>query len=156
MDDTAAIQIKILQSIDSSLKLLVKRSAATQPKAVASDQSLDGKFGDPIVKFMPRFWAGDNFKGKHYSECPPELLDLVAESNDWAAGEAERKDEKTDAGKPVAQYRRWDAEKARGWAKRKRDGWVSPAQPLFEDTTAAAGWQTAPKSPLPPWAGPSF
>ncbi len=41
------------------------------------------------------------------------LLDLVAETFDYFAGQAEAKDERTDKGKPVAEYKRADAARAR-------------------------------------------
>jgi hypothetical protein len=112
----------LLRSIDASLKLLVQQRRAEQPKVIASDRDLDGKYGDPELKFMPRDWAGPSFKNRHYSECPPELLDLVAESCDYFAAKAEETDDRTTKGKPVAEFRRADAARARGWAKRMRDG----------------------------------
>lgn len=129
MSDAKEESLSLLRSIDASLKsmdgvlkqLLKQRQAAT-PKPIASDQDLDGKWGDPVLKFSPRDWTGAPFKNSHYSQCPPALLDLVADSLDWFAQEAERKGELTTKGKPVAEFRRADAARARGWAKRMRDG----------------------------------
>lgn len=115
--------LALLRSIDASLKVLVaakRRTATDQP--IADDRDLDGKYGDPELKFQPRDWTGPSFKGRHFSECPPELLDLVANSCEWFASQAEAKDERTAKGKPVADYKRQDAARARGWAKRMRDG----------------------------------
>ena len=121
--------IDLLISIDRTLKILaglisplVQQAKAAQPKAIASDHDLDSKYGDPIVKFMPRDWADAPFKGYHFSECPAELLDLLAETLDYFAGQSEAKNELTNAGKPVAPYKRADAARARGWAKRVRNG----------------------------------
>lgn len=114
--------IALLESIDRSLKQLLARQQGSAPQAVASDRDLDSKWGDPELKFNPRDWTGASFKGRKFSECPPELLDRVAETFDYFARKAEEKNERTDKGKPVADYKRADAARARGWAKRMRDG----------------------------------
>lgn len=121
--------IDLLRSIDNSLKALasavqplVMQMRAAQPKPVASDRDLDGRFGDPELKFNPRDWSGASFKGRRFSECPPDLLDLVAETFEFFARQAEAKDERANNGKPVADYKRADAARARGWAKRIREG----------------------------------
>ena len=114
--------IQLLESIDASLKLLVGQQRAAQPKPIASDRDLDGKYGDPVLKFMPRDWTGPPFKGRAFSECPPDLLDLVAETFDYFAKKADETNERTNAGKPVADYKRADAARARGWAQRIRNG----------------------------------
>lgn len=132
--------IRLLTSIDASLKQLLalqRQSAPAGGKQIASDRELDGKYGDPVLKFTPRDWTGPDFKNCHFSECPPELLDLVAESNDWFARKADEKNETTEKGKPVADFKRADAARARGWAKRMRDG-KHHAPQMTEP--AAAGW----------------
>lgn len=121
---TSADAIELLRSIDASLKLLVRQQVATAPKAVASDRDLDGAHGDPELRFNPRDWTGPSFKGRRFSECPPELLEMVAETFDFFAKQADAKDERTSNDKPVADYKRADAARARGWAKRMRDGLV--------------------------------
>lgn len=94
---------------------------------LADDADLDGKYGDPTVKFMPRDWTGEDFAGCHMSEMPAELLDRVAASCDYRAEKAERENTLTSGGKPVAPFNRKDAARARGWAKRIRDGKHTPA-----------------------------
>ena len=120
--------LDVLRSIDATLKAMLAlaqqrtaRAQAAQPKAIASDRDLDGRFGDPELKFMPRDWTGPSFKGRKFSECPPDLLDLVAETFDYFAQQATEKQELTDKGRPVADYKRMDAARARGWAKRNRE-----------------------------------
>lgn len=135
--------LEILTSIDRTLKALLAlaqqrtvQARAAQAKAIAPDRDLDGKWGNPQLKFMPRDWTGASFKGRRFSECPAGLLDLVAETFDYFASQAEAKDERTDKGKPVADYKRQDAARARGWAKRIRDGkHTAPASsaPSFGD-----------------------
>lgn len=113
--------IALLESIDASLKILVGRAAARAPKEIAPDRDLDGKYGDPTLKFAPRDWTGASFTGRKFSECPPALLEMVAETYDYLAKKADEKHEMSNSGKPVSQYKRADAARARGWAKRQRD-----------------------------------
>jgi hypothetical protein len=118
----SAEALDILRSIDHSLKQLLKVFQKAQPKPVASDRDLDSQYGDPLLRFMPRDWTGGSYKGRRYSECPPDLLDLVADTMDYFAQKAEAANELTDRGKPVAEFKRADAARARGWAKRMRAG----------------------------------
>lgn len=131
--------IDLLRSIDASLKKLVglaqqvvSQARAAQPKPVASDRDLDGKYGDPAVKFNPRDWAGESCKGLRMSECPPDFLETLASTFDYFAQQAEKNGEMTDRGKPVADFKRADAARARGWAQRNRNG--------HKPTSQASGW----------------
>jgi hypothetical protein len=128
--------IELLRSIDASLKQLVRQLTASQPKAVASDRDLDGPYGNPIVKFMPRDWTGPTYKGQPMSACPAPLLEMLAETFEYFADQADAKNETTDKGKPVSGYKRADAARARGWAQRVRDGRV----PVSAGSTQDAGW----------------
>jgi hypothetical protein len=119
--------LTLLKSIDATMKAMLalaqKREAkvrAAAPKEVASDKDLDSKYGDPIIKFNPRDWTGRPYKGMPMSECPPEFLDLAAETLDYFASQAEAKNEQTSKGKPAAPFKRADAARARGWAQRLR------------------------------------
>ncbi len=136
--------IALLQSINGTLKAMLalaqQRTAqvrAAQPKPIASDRDLDGKFGNPELKFNPRDWTGAPCKGRHFSECPPDLLDMVANTFDWFAEQAEQKHEMTNQGKPVADYKRADAARARGWAARIRAG---RHVPNAADPTSNPAW----------------
>ena len=131
--------VDLLVSIDASLRQLVTLLSANQPKPVADDRDLDGKYGDPELRFVPRDWTGANFKGYHFSQCPAELLEMVAETFDYFAGQSEAKNELTDKGKPVAQYKRLDAARARGWAKRVRAGQGKPVE-ASEPEPAPHAW----------------
>lgn len=126
MSATAEEALRALQSIDTTLKQLLalsqRRVSQAKTGTVASDRDLDGQYGDPVLRFNPRDWSGDSFKNAHFSQCPPDLLDMVAETMEWFAQQAEAKDERTDKGKPIADYKRQDAARARGWAKRMREG----------------------------------
>ena len=88
---------------------------------VAGDAELDGKYGDPKIVCDPRDWNGQSFKGARMSEAPPDFLDLLAVVLDgFADGELDAKKKR---------YKRDDAAKARGWARRKR----APANGSEED-----------------------
>lgn len=79
---------------------------------VASDRELDSQYGDPKVILDPRDWPGESYKGGPMSAAPAEFLDLLADVLDRFA------DEESDEKKK--KYKRSDAAKARGWARRKR------------------------------------
>jgi hypothetical protein len=144
-EDTLAV----LKSIDLSLRTLVviaqKKAEAPIPAGetprlvpnVASDRDLSGDYGDPIVKAKsPRDWTGEPMLGRKFSECPPEYLELVAERLDYFAERDEATNELASNGKPKAYYSRLDAARARGWAKRIREGKV-PVQAAPAPTTWA-------------------
>lgn len=117
--------VALLRSIDSSLKHLVKLLAAsTKTKVTADDRDLDGQYGNPIVKFNPRDWTGPSFKGVPMSGCDADFLEMLADTFDYFGDKAEENDERANNGKPVAPYKRRDAARARGWAKRIREGRV--------------------------------
>jgi len=99
------------------------RQAQPEPPRVASDFDLDGKFGDPEVRAKsPRDWTGPTMAGKHFSECPPEYLDLVAERLEYFAGQNDL--DPSQEMKDKARWNRLDASRARGWAARIRAGYT--------------------------------
>lgn len=141
--------IKLLRSIDASLKTLVNAAFNKARERqngnghsiapdVADDRDLDGKWGDPELRFKPRDWNGDDFKGCNFSQCPPELLDLVADSLDYFARKA---DQEGDAKK--AKYQRLDAARARGWSQRLRNGWQAEGANAGDDSSGfgASGFE---------------
>lgn len=135
MEDVQLEQLKMLRSIDSTMKQLLElsrarkapASAPAKGAAVASDADLDGKYGNPNAGFDPRDWSGPSQKGKPLSDCPPDFLDMLAETLDYFAEKAEKEGTLTANGKPVAPYKRLDASRARGWALRIRSGKHKPA-----------------------------
>lgn len=119
--DPRAETLRLLTSIDASLKailLTLSQGRAAEP-SVAVD--LDSTYGNPKVRFLPRDWTGSGeYKGLTFSECPPDLLDLLADSLDYFARKADDPKKK--------KYDTLDAARARGWAARKRAGWTAPEQ----------------------------
>jgi hypothetical protein len=143
MAPTSEDVYKVLQSIDARLATLTQhfgigaRPASSQSAAtgtIAPDHVLDGQYGDPIVKKKdPKDWTGSSMKGKKFSECPPEYLEMVADREDYfletnqaSLQDAQEKDDQ-DALKKNIKYNQLDASRARGWAQRKRNGWQPPA-----------------------------
>jgi hypothetical protein len=135
-----------LTSIDNGIRRLVEmaesnkaareklsqqnRAAASAP-AEASDAELDGQYGDPVIKAKdPRNWTGAPQQGKKFSECPAEYLDMVAERLDYFTSQLGDSDED----KKKRGYNMKDAARARGWAKRIRNGWKpAPKASTFGD-----------------------
>lgn len=144
MADRNDAVIALLTRIADGIDKLVAQQQRNAPPAIATDKDLDGRFGDPEVRMRVRDWSGPDMKGKRMSQCPAAFLDLLAETLEWAAGKADANHETTDSGKPVGQYRRADAARARGWAQRIRDGKVAqPAQDQGDDwgeDSTGAGW----------------
>jgi len=111
--------------LDEILKLL--RSMA--PAQIASDKDMDGRYGDPEVRFDPRDWTGNPCKGRKFSQCPAAFLEMLAETLDYFAAKNDEEKAVTANGKPKSFFDRADAARARGWAKRIRDGKVKQVEP---------------------------
>jgi len=132
--------IELLESIDNSMKQILKRSAAKQAPRVADDHDLNGKYGDPKVNFNPRDYTGPSMKGRPMSECPAEFLDLYAEAKEFFGRKADEEGKTTNKGKPSAPYEFADAARARGWAKRIRDGKHRPKASAAAEPQTTPGW----------------
>ena len=101
------------------------------PPPVASDYDLDGPYGDPEVKAKsPRDWTGPSMQGKHFSECPAEYLDLVADRLLYFA--AQNAADTDPEAQKKARYNRLDAGRAKGWAARIRAGYKPTPTPEAE------------------------
>lgn len=112
-------QTALLSAILSVLTERTPMSAANTPPTV----DLDSPHGNPVVKAKdPRDWTGEPMKGRTFSECPADYLDLVAERLDYFS--AQLGDSADDQKK--RKYNTLDAARARGWAARKRAGWTAP------------------------------
>ncbi len=127
----------VLKSIDASLKEILalsrqrtSRAASTGSGAgplTANDKDLDSQYGDPEVRMKdPRDWTGPTMKGRKFSACPADYLEMYADKLDWMAGKSEDEKAMTKGNKPLAPYQRKDAARARGWAARIRSGKHTP------------------------------
>lgn len=122
MDDNDRI-IAHLASIDMTLRelLLLSKSkrAASDP---ANDADLDTQAGDEMIKFKPKTWTGDDYKGCRMSETTPEFLDALAASFAYFAKKNEENDERDAKGRTKAHWDKQSERRARGWASRLRAG----------------------------------
>lgn len=109
---------------------------------IATATDLDGRYGDPTVKVTPRDWKGIPRKGERMSRCEPEFLDMLAETLEHFASKNDASGAKASNGKPKSFYDRADAARARGWAKRLREGWKAP-QAAAGPATHSRGWGTS-------------
>lgn len=78
------------------------------------------------VRKDPKYWKGDSYVGKTYSQCPAEYLDKMAESLAYKAS-MERQDNPPklqtsgkNAGKPWYESTEFEAKIVRSWAANKR------------------------------------
>jgi hypothetical protein len=125
-----------LASIDATLKailLVLSEKRNDTPAERVPEALLAGPYGDPEVKAKdPRDWSGPSMKGRKFSECPPDYLDLLADRYDYFAGN------ETDPTK--AGYNRKDAQRARGWAARLRAGWTPPTPSRVNEAEGEPQW----------------
>jgi hypothetical protein len=138
-EETLALLRRIADSNDAILRALTSGASGGRC-AVASDKDLDGKYGDPEVRMRVKDWSGPDMKGRKFSQCPAEFLELYADTLEWAAGKADENGEKTDSGRPVSEYRRADARRARGWAARARAGKAQSTPTATTGTTSDEAW----------------
>lgn len=141
---------RVASACENYLPLILRALQANAPAAppgeeVAPDSDLDGQYGDPVIRKDPNRWNGESFANRHMSDAPPEYLDQLAEFFAWKAGKnaddaAKEHVDQVKKGKleKYAKYARTDAARARGWARRKRNGWV-PRGPAQEDLGGGAG-----------------
>ncbi len=116
--------LREIRDIMAELLALSKSKRAAATALVASDADLDGPHGDPVVKFLPRDWTGDDFRQQTFSQCTPTFLDALANAYEYFAAKNKASD---------AQKAKWDglsAARARGWAARLRAGWKPKASEM--------------------------
>jgi hypothetical protein len=126
-----------LTRIEGKIDQLLAAKSGAPSVQVADDADLDGQWGDPEVRKDPKRWDGESMVGKRFSQCPAEFLRTLASFFIWQA----EKDEKSGDEQKIkyAGYKRRDAARALGWAKRIDAGYKPPANPL-EPAAAEEGW----------------
>lgn len=113
----------------ATLRAAIGGTSSSGVGAVASDTDLDGKYGNPKVRCDPKDWkesGGATRKGWLMARCEPEFLDMYAETLEYFAQKSDAEGAKASNNKPKSFYDRADAARARGWAKRLRNGWQAP------------------------------
>lgn len=123
--------LKVLARIEGKLDRLLASGGGDDIVAPATEADLDSQHGDPKIKYDPKRWAGESYKGKNFSEAPADYLDLLAEAFEYFA----KKNAKAGEEKK-ADYDRRDAARAKGWAARIRAGWVR----VVHEPGAEVGW----------------
>lgn len=101
---------------------------------IAPEWKLDGEKGDPEIRFDPKIWRGESFKGQRLSDASPEYLDVLADSFDWMADNPKEGKEK------YASRDRETAALARGWAERKRGGWKTAGGGRAQQRQSSGGY----------------
>ena len=118
------------EKIDEILSLVRKLAKGAPPKSsdaeVADDADLDGKFGNEEIRKMPtaKYWSGEDFTGFTMSNTTADFLDAFAKYKSACAYMNEKSGDEAKA--KYVGYDRRSAARARGWAKRLRDGWTAP------------------------------
>lgn len=135
--------VSLLQDITARLERLEQRFGEATPQpapvavsndgppegAVADARDLDGPYGNPEIRRDPPRWTGPSFVGRRFSDATPEYLESLAGFLDWKARESDKKGELAKGGTPKSKFVRLDASRARGWAKRNREGGQNRAAP---------------------------
>lgn len=128
-------------------------NSTNDDERVASDRDLDGEHGDPTIKYDPKekYWKGESYVGYRFSETTPDYLDAMAKYLSAVAYMA-GKDE-NEAKRKSARYKTLDAARARGWARRLRNGWKAagsnrPSAPAgggggFDDDVGGSSYSDA-------------
>ena len=108
------------------------------------DADIDGPRGDPEVRFVPKRWTGADVKGRKFSECEPEFLDMLADAYEWFAQRDDEQNAVDKNGAPKSKWSRLDAARARAWANRLRGGGDESPRPRRQSTSGGAGRPSAP------------
>ena len=99
----------------------IERPKITDDLSWLPQVNIHAEYGDPELKFMPRIWKGEDFSGRAYSQCPADLLKMVAEDQMWHAKNGKEEYRK------AASFR---AAKAIAWMKQKS---LEPEQAPAQD-----------------------
>lgn len=88
------------------------RGPGGSPAETPVNASIEGEYGDPLVKIVSSRWQGQSYKDKRFSQCSPEFLRDHAGFLEWCAANPFPGKEK------YARYNLMDAARARLWADR--------------------------------------
>lgn len=114
--------LAILNRLETKLNQLLAIGVKTSPGTAvnveaASDEVLDGQYGDPEIRRDPPKWEGPSYAGQRMSAVPdPAYLKKLAGFLLWQAGKDEERGD--DKSKKNAWYSRQRASMALGWARR--------------------------------------
>lgn len=109
-----------LAEVKRSLDLVHTRlNAAGIGVLPASDEVLDGSFGDIPIWADPKDWKGESQVGKKMSECDLDYLYLYRKRLLWLWQKDYNENKEDTNGRPRAPRRKKDLELCEGWIKRK-------------------------------------
>lgn len=139
----SADQLKALEGSVAQLESIVAgiRGVFVPGKAsggVADDGELDSKYGDPLIRKDPKNWTGTSFVGQTMSQATPDYLDALAKYKDSCAFMSRKNGDP--AKLKYADYDEKDAARARGWAQRKRSGWVAPKPASLAEASGGSSY----------------
>ena len=118
--------------------------AVNAPPKVATDDDLDGEWGNPEIRRDPPRWNGDSRVGQRMSDCPPAYLAELASFKEWAAAKDDESGAVDSKGRPRSYWARQDAARARGWMAR-----AQAAAPRGEVRTSSAAARERAKAAPP-------
>ncbi|MFO0603260.1 MAG: hypothetical protein U0324_08805 [Polyangiales bacterium] len=126
---------RIERKLDALMAAMKGGAANGRPAAAAQsngggqeiDADIDGPRGDPEVRFVPKRWSGQDYKGQKFSSCEPEFLDMLADAYEWFAQRDDESNAVDKNGTPKSRWSRLDAARARAWSARLRGG-AAPAR----------------------------
>lgn len=123
-----------IESWDAKGRPVARIATPIECRKVGGDGKGDWT-GDPVVKYDPKFWKKESWVGHHFSQCPPEYLDMHASNDEYRSGTALNDPEK----KKYAKYNLRSAALAKGWARMIREdpGVSRLAQPQESDISDA-------------------
>ena len=91
------------------------------------DADIDGPRGDLEVRFVPKRWSGQDYKGQKFSSCEPEFPRHAGGRHEWFAQRDDESNAVDKNGTPKSRWSRLDAARARAWSARLRGG-AAPAR----------------------------
>lgn len=139
-------RVRELEAFVAILRAALTGGSPNGVGAIATAADLDGKYGNPKVRCDPKDWkdaGGLPRKGRLMNQCEPEFLDLYAETLEFFAQKNDAEGKKATNGKPASFYDRADAARARGWAKRLREGWQPKATQAAQAPSTTTRWGTS-------------
>ena len=148
-------------SIADEIKVLKARMDKLEASVPAPESELDGKYGDPVVKFLGKKLRETfgHYEGVNFSQTEPKFLLELASFLRWKAEQDRKKLDSGEAEDPgklekYVSYSIRDARLAEAWAKRLMTKPASkPAKPVSKHEAAKVDGYQPPSVAYPPETG---
>lgn len=110
---------------------------ASKPIGMFSFDKLELEWADKTVTRDPKFWKGESYKGRKYSECPVDYLKKLADEFAYKAraGRAENPPRVQNNGKPWYEQDEFNAKLVNTWANRPQNAATTGPVPGLDDDT---------------------